>query len=66
MTATAKTASDAYTPAKAEALRLLDAIRTRIADHAHDQQTEPKDWGYVGDMDRWVHLLREVAGEADE
>ena len=63
---TAKTATESYVTAHAEALRLLDAIRARLEDHAHDQQTEPRDWGYVGDMDRWVSLLREVAGEADE
>lgn len=66
MTATAKTATESYVTAHAEALRLLDAIRDLLTEHKHQQGMQPNNWGYVGDMDRWVSLLREVAGEAEE
>lgn len=62
MTATAKTATEAYAASCAEAIRLLHMTAERFRAHRRDQAADPRNWGYVGDMDQWNTLLRQLAG----
>ena len=60
MSTTTKTASTEYSVKEALAQDFLKRIATRLAEHQASQATEPKNWGYIGDLGRVNKELAQV------
>lgn len=60
MTTTTKTTSTEYSAKAVQAQDFLKRISTRLAEHQASQATEPKNWGYIGDLGRVNEELAQV------
>ena len=56
--ATKQTAAACYAERHAECADLLKRIAGRLEQHKKDQETQPSNWGYAGDLD---HISNELA-----
>ena len=55
---TKQTAAACYAERHAECQDLLKRIASRLEQHKKDQEKEPANWGYAGDLD---HISNELA-----
>lgn len=56
-------ANAAYKAARTKVGGLLDEVTAKLAQHAAQQIQDPKNWGYVGDMNHYAELLEELLGK---
>ncbi len=56
--ATKQTAAACYAERHAECADLLKRIASRLEQHKKDQEKQPANWGYAGDLD---HISNELA-----
>ena len=56
--ATKQTAATCYAERHAECADLLKRIASRLEQHKKDQEKQPANWGYAGDLD---HISNELA-----
>jgi hypothetical protein len=54
------TAAEAYKARRSDVERLLDMLREEVAHHAEYAATEPRDWGFAGDLGHVRDLLVEA------
>lgn len=52
-----KTAVEAYTEADRKLKILISQLDTRVENHKKLFIKDPKNWGYVGDINHWVETL---------
>ena len=54
------TAAEAYRSRRLDVEKLLDMLREEVAHHAEFAATEPRDWGFAGDLGHVRDLLVEA------
>lgn len=54
------TAAEAYRARRKDVEKLLDILREEVAHHAEYAATEPRDWGFPGDIGHLRDLLIEA------
>lgn len=57
-----QTADEAYRAAHERVSGLVKDVQKHIATHARRQAADTKNWGFVGDMNRYAELLEELLG----
>lgn len=55
-----KTASEEYALRLLEMKELMKELKNKIATHSKNQKKEPKNWGYVGDMEHYIQCLKDL------
>ena len=55
-----QTAAERYADQRRDTAVLMDCIQMELDAHADRAAAEPKNWGYVGDMDRVRQAMRDV------
>jgi hypothetical protein len=60
MTERKTTAAEAYRARRSDVETLLDMLREEVAHHAEYAATEPRDWGFAGDLGHVRDLLVEA------
>lgn len=57
-----KTVQTAYAERQAKAKELLDRLTTALADHQKAANLQPKNWGFLGDLDPVCGSLVQALG----
>lgn len=58
-----RTAEVAYAQARDRIRVLLAKLDEKLAAHEREHWSNPKNWGYAGDLNKIVALLEEACGE---
>jgi hypothetical protein len=49
-----------YNELREEVLKNIDLLRKKIEDHHQNFQSNPQNWGYVGDISYFNEKIREI------
>jgi len=60
-TSARKTSHETYLETQTEIAALLKRIKTGLAKHNRSEKRDPRNWGYVGDLQHIASELQEVS-----